>query len=157
MPLPRRTRRGFSLVELLTSMVLVGIILALAIPSLEQTLRLMRARSTMNRVASALFQTRMAAVREGRTVEMVLTASGDRCVQGYVIRPRTGVGYAPPVDLAEDLRGLCLRHGRSPRDSAIGFNSRGMLRGDNSSFWFTDPIIADSIVISIAGRIRRTP
>lgn len=154
---PRPRPRGFSLVELLTSLVLIAIVLTLAVPSMERALLLIRARSTMNEVASALFQTRMTAVREGRPVEMVLTSSPDRCVRGYVIRARSGAAFAPPVDLSDDLRGLCLRHGRSPRDSAVGFNSRGMLRGDNSSFWYTDPGIPDSIVISIAGRIRRTP
>lgn len=157
MPPPRPRPRGFSLVELLISIVLVAIVLTLAVPSMERTLLLIRARSTMNEVASALFQTRMTAVREGRPVEMVLTSSPDRCVKGYVVRARTGVLHSSPVDLSHALRGLCLRHGRSPRDSAIGFNSRGMLRGDNSSFWYTDPGIPDSIVISIAGRIRRTP
>lgn len=155
-PALRRTR-GFSLLELLTSIVVIAIMLALAGPAMERTLLLARARTTLNQIATALFQTRMEAVSEGRTVEMVLLPDAAGCIQGFLIRPRDDESTRPIVDLGHDLRGLCLRHSRSPRDTTIGFNSRGMLRGANSSFWYTDPAVPDSLVISIAGRVRRTP
>lgn len=152
----RRTR-GFSLLELMTVVVVIGVVLAFAVPSIERTLVLIRARGALNQVSGAIFRTRMEAVREGRTVELVLTLGPDRCLRGYFVRPGGDSPPHPAVDLARDLRGLCLRHGRSPRDSVIGFNSRGMLRGDNGSFWYTDPTIPDGLVISIAGRVRRVP
>lgn len=157
MPSEPRRARGFSLLELMTVVVVIGIVLAFAVPSIERTLLLVRARGALNQVSGAIYRTRMQAVRDGRTVELVLTSGPDRCLQGYVVRPWGDSPSHPPVDLARDLRGLCLRHGRSPRDSVIGFNSRGMLRGDNASFWYTDPAIPDRLVISIAGRVRRVP
>lgn len=153
---PRRAR-GFTLLELMTVLVLIGVMLGFVMPSLERMLLLIRARGAMNQISGAIYQTRMQAVRDGRTVELVLTAGPDRCVDSYVIRPRGEAPARSPVDLGRDLRGLCLRHGRSPADSTIGFNSRGLLRGDNASFWYTDPEIPDRLVISIAGRVRRVP
>lgn len=152
-----RRARGYTLLELMTVVVLIGIVLAFAVPSIERTLLLIRARGALNRVTGGIYQARMEAVRDGRTVEMVLGSGPDGCVERYVVRPRGDPAPRPVVDLAGDLRGLCLRHGRSPRDSAIGFNSRGMLQGDNSTFWYTDPTVPDRLVISIAGRVRRVP
>jgi prepilin-type N-terminal cleavage/methylation domain-containing protein len=157
MPLPSRRARGYSLLELMTVIVVIGIVLAFAVPSIERTLQLIRARGALNQVSGAIFRTRMEAVREGRTVELVLSSDPELCLRGYVVRPRGDPVPRPRVDLARDLRGLCLRHGRSPRDSVIGFNSRGMLKGNNASFWYTDPGIPDRLVISIAGRVRREP
>jgi prepilin-type N-terminal cleavage/methylation domain-containing protein len=155
MALAFRVRRGYTLPELLTVVVLVGILASLTAPPLGRWVLSMRARATLDRVAVALYRTRMYAVRDGRSTELLLQLDEGNCVRGFAVR---ATDDPPPVGLAslDDALGpLCLRHSRSPRDRSVRFNSRGIVQGSNATFYFTDPGIRHRLVISIAGRVRR--
>lgn len=152
---PIRVRRGYTLPELLTVVVLVGILASLAAPPLGRWVLAMRARAVLDRVAAALYQTRMYAVRDGIGTELLLQLDDRKCVRGFAVRATdepTPVGF---TSLDDELGPLCLRHSRSPRSPRVRFNSRGMIRGSNATFYFTDAGIRHRLIVSVAGRVRR--
>jgi prepilin-type N-terminal cleavage/methylation domain-containing protein len=146
-------RSGLSLVELLVVLVIVGILAAHAAPLLRQAVLAVRARSLLNRVTGELYRARMTAVESGGPVSVTFSRAADGCVD----RARVAVLALPdPVPTAiVPLRaeGVCLRH---TGDSVIVFNSRGMLRPPARSIHVSYGAASDSVLVSIAGRIRRS-
>ena len=145
--------RGFSLMELLTALVLAAIALSIAVPRLDALVRRERVRAALNHLAGDLEFTRMAAVRSGQGAVLRLVRD-PRCPA------RGGAGY-----VVAHRGGAVLR--RSPRvegvpvcyevnADSISFNSRGLLAPfNNRTVRAVRGDARDSLTVSVVGRIYR--
>lgn len=150
-PAPLHPPLGYTLVELLTVVTLVGILSAAAVPSLRGSIDQIRVQSLVRRLTGDLHLARMLAVREGRSVDLLLTSSGDGCVSAYRIA-RRGIPADPLVrPVGRESPGVCLIHNGRPR---LTFDPRGMARTGGKRFTVRAGEASDSVVVSFAGRIR---
>ena len=149
-----RSLAGFSLVELLIVLVLIGILATRAAPSFEGAIASIRARAALGRLSAEIYRARMLAVESGFPVHMILHTDADGCAhEATLVRTRPP---APAVELPSigfDLAGLCLRHTGS---ATLVFDARGMLRPPARSFSIVYGSTSHQVIVSIAGRIRRT-
>lgn len=74
-----RQQSGFTLTELIITLALIGILLALAIPSFESLIASSRISTTTNDFHAALAQARSEAVRRGQRVTVCVSANGIQC------------------------------------------------------------------------------
>jgi prepilin-type N-terminal cleavage/methylation domain-containing protein len=153
--------RGFSLIELVVSLVVLAVVSSLAVPSLRQMLDRKRARSALNLAVAELYRARMHAVQSGRSHRLVLSSGGSGCVRS-ILQPGPSVfveeGDLPTESPARatvmlDLPGLCLRHSG---DSVLVFSSRGFLLPPARSLTVSYRGVGDSVVIAVSGRVRRS-
>jgi type IV fimbrial biogenesis protein FimT len=74
--LGRRGSGGYSVVELVVTLVIIGIVASLAAPKFDGWMRTERTRRALDNVAGDLMLTRLSAVRSGRTAVFQLAADG---------------------------------------------------------------------------------
>jgi prepilin-type N-terminal cleavage/methylation domain-containing protein len=147
--------RGYTLFELMATLMIAGIAMSIAVPSMEGVLRRERVRSAMNRLAGDLEYTRMAAVRSGASAVLRFTPS-PRCTGRGGTGYRIGLKGSPAVLrewYAADAVTVCFQ--TTGADTLV-FNSRGLLAP------FNNPTIRgvlgsarDSLTISVVGRVYR--
>lgn len=158
-----KSRRGFTLAELLTAVVIAGIVAAVAVPRMNTMLAVIRVRGAVNRVAADLAFTRQLAVRTGCRARLVLERSPECLarrgqVAGHryriVVAAGGGDSVAYRVDLRLDGSKLCLVSNQS---SAVVFNSRGLLAPFNNRTLTVTQGRAPprTITLSAVGRILR--
>jgi prepilin-type N-terminal cleavage/methylation domain-containing protein len=132
----RVARGGFSLVEMMTVLVVFGIMAMMAMPTLEAVLAQVRTRGAASRVAADLAYARQVAARTGRRARLEIEPSAD-CPA-----PRTGAAghryriivagpdsVASLVDLRLDAGRVCLTSNQSGR---VVFTSSGLVAGFNN-------------------------
>jgi len=95
----RQAEHGFSLIELMVSLVLLGILIAIAIPSYRSLIAEQRIRTTMADLHSALALVRSEAVKRNRSLTLVRV--DDSWTKGWRV--------ASPVSGQPDL----LNHGQA--------------------------------------------
>ena len=155
---------GFSLVELVFTLVIFGILISIAAPAMGGWMKRMQMRAALSQFTQDIFYTRMLAVREGRSVSLKLTPSD--CATSYQIRvlplPSTGASprVAKTVDLNDEARGLCITvpgGSGTPKDSVV-FNSRGIQTGASGERAYSVQYngMVDSVVVTVAGLVKRT-
>lgn len=153
-----RNNRGFSLVELLTILGIIGIVTAIAIPNMISWRAGHKLRGVANNFMTDLQMARLRAIRESAQVAVVINANG------YTIFVDDGAGGGTANDYTLDPGEAQLRNVTLPPGVTISlnnftagrtaFNSRGMplnlgtLRFQNSA--------GDTrgVVINRVGRIR---
>lgn len=103
----RLRQAGLTMIELLITLAVLAILLAIAIPSFEALIASTRVTNATNELLSALAQTRSEAIRRGQRVSMCMSANNTQCSnagtwsQGWIIfrdAARTGV-VATPQDI----------------------------------------------------------
>ena len=151
---------GFTLVEVVLTVVILGIVMAIMAPRFEGTLARIRSRGALNRVAADLAYTRHLAVRSGSRARLQVEPSPD-CPT-----PRVGAAghryriivapesVAALVDLRLDGSPVCLTTNQS---AEVVFNSRGLVVGFNNRTMTVrqgdhPPV---SLTVSAVGRILR--
>lgn len=73
---PRAFDRGFTLVELMVTIAILSILLAIAVPDFRQMLASEKVRSANSDLFSALLMARSEAIKRNRQVDLVPSASG---------------------------------------------------------------------------------
>ncbi|HEX2208600.1 MAG TPA: GspH/FimT family pseudopilin [Longimicrobium sp.] len=145
-----RGRGGYTLAELLTVIVIAGIMAAIAVPRLSNVLRHYSSRSALSQVMADLALARTQAVREGRTVSLRVTGSGT-----YQVTVDNGTAILrtlKTVDVSGSQRNVTV----TPSDAIVSFDTRGMLRtGSAGRLIVTRGGMSDSVSISAVGRVYR--
>lgn len=153
---------GFTLVEVLAVGTVIAVLLSIATPRMTEFVDAVRARGTLDRLATDLYFARMLAVRDRRSVELRLDDDADQCVVRYRVRVREtnhdeAGDAAPGGALTRVVRaepgGFCVRH---TGGSTVVFNARGLLIPPGKSFFIRGREEEQRLVISIAGRVRRS-
>lgn len=144
-----RPKGGFTLIEVTVVLVLLAIVTSTALAPMHAWVKAMRTRSALNRIGAEIYRARLLAVRDGRDARLIVHANSGGCVSS--LRVLTGDATAATGSL--EVEGICVRHSG---DSIMWFNSRGMLRPPARSFFASHGSNQDSLIVSIAGRVRRS-
>ncbi|MDB4947591.1 MAG: ral secretion pathway protein GspH [Gemmatimonadetes bacterium] len=153
---------GFTLVELLTVLVLMVLLCALAAPSSTAMLARYRTRGALNLLTGDLYYARMLAVKGGTSVSLrvlrdpacPVPAGAAAAGRGYVIVARGDPGRPVKAErVGADGAKVCLASNRS---DSIVFDSRGLLSPPgNRTFWAGAGGLRDSVQVSVVGRVAR--
>lgn len=150
-----RGTRGFTLLELLTVLVVLAVGASLAAPRLNAMTSRMRARAALDQVALDLYHARMLAIREGTRTVMRFSRRGDRSechAAGYTVVVRTvpeRTAWTTVLDLPPSA---CLRLGTV---DSVTFNSRGLPDGVGRKVRLEQGEYSDSLTFSLLGRTFR--
>ncbi|HEY5803237.1 MAG TPA: GspH/FimT family pseudopilin [Lysobacter sp.] len=161
-----RHQRGFSLVELMAALVILGVLLGVGVPAFRQLIDSMRVHNAFHELSTSLAMARMSAVSGGATVLVCPSADGRTCRQdsvwdqGWITFRASGRLQRHPIS-AEDIlflasspgHGLALRSNR-PR---IRFQPNGLSEGSNASVCIHAPgsgPAAGRVAVNGGGRIR---
>ena len=91
--------RGFTLIELMVGLTLLGVLLMLAMPSFTQMINNQKLRSTADTVLSGLQTARLEALKRNQPVEFLLTADTiDPANYGSFSTNAVGPGWAVRLD-----------------------------------------------------------
>jgi type II secretion system protein H len=156
LPTGRGRRAGFSLIEFLVVLVIMGIMASIAAPSISGYLRRVEAQNALRRIDGDLRYTRMTAIQTGHRARMRFAVDASGCVGTYEIIDQRGSDQPiKTVDLAVERPRTCVRMTR-PADPVV-FQSRGLPASPtNCTFLVTRGAVADSLVLSGTGRTRRS-
>lgn len=149
---PMLSPAGTTLPEILIVLVILSIVSALGIPRLQRTVQSMRTRTALNQVTGEIYRARMVAVESGRPAYLVLR-SMDGCITRLQVKSDLDSMDDTIINSDLDVADLCLRHSG---DSILVFNGRGMLRPPARSIFAADLNTPDTVLLSIAGRVRRS-
>lgn len=143
---------GFSLIEIVIVLVLIGIMISLVVPSLSRYIDRNRTRRALDEVAADVMYARVLAIREGRPTQITFTSGSGV----YQIRsdPAGTNQLVKQVNLANEYLGAQFPSGGMAN---LSFNSRGLLTGATSDQYLK--VIRgntrDSAFISPVGRVYR--
>ena len=152
---------GYTLIELITTLVILAILVGLTYPRLEGELSRMRTGRALHQLTMDLHYARMLAVRSGRTVLLRPAAApgcagsaGRTALGGYELVVRGDVErVVKRVVVGVDAPGLCVEMNGA---DAVAFNSRGLLHGfNNRTVWARHRQARDSLTVSAVGRVLR--
>jgi type IV fimbrial biogenesis protein FimT len=144
-------RDGFTMIELLTVMVIISIMVSLAVPAMGAYMDQTRTQSAMNRIVSDVTYARLLATQQGRRTAIRFSSDGT-----YTLDTLTTAGAwttARRVEADEDLNGVVLTGGAT----ALEFSSRGLVTNHSSEVFLKVRRngARDSIFVSPAGRVYR--
>lgn len=138
----RPRQAGLTMIELLITLAVLAIVLAIGIPSFEGLLASTRVTNATNELLSAFAQTRSEAIRRGQRVTMCISTNGIQCTnagnweQGWIIfSDATRAGNVANVDAGEviiqnnrvSLAGITIQ-GAAALPRYISFSSDGQSR-----------------------------
>jgi type IV fimbrial biogenesis protein FimT len=134
--------RGFTVLQLVATLGIIGALLAAALPNIASVTRIYPVRSGARQVYSDLQNARMAAVTENRPYTFTVLDSGSYAVQAGSDAPLT-------IPLAAASSGVSIS-----APSAIGFDSRGTATTATSVTVANSSGDTVAVAVSPAGRIR---
>ena len=116
----RRRSKGFTLFELLMVLTVMGLMVAILMPSMATSLRQRATRGAVDRLATAHSLTRATAIRFGLLAELHIDATNSRF---WVEVDTSGTGIRDTVGLMSDLAGQVTM---SSTRSLLCFDPRGL-------------------------------
>lgn len=137
-----RRQRGFSLLELMVTITVAGILLAIAVPNFRDVIRRNQVSSASNELLAAMSYARTEAITRGQLVSICPSADGAACTAGgkayepgwLVYTYPAGAASANKAYVAADdvlLRATSSRPGVSIQEGSgavITFGQQGQLR-----------------------------
>lgn len=147
-PSARRRIAGFSLIELVIVIVLIGIMAGMAVPKLTNTIRVTRADSALGGLSTDLMYARMLAVRNGQRITVWLTPTGYQIV---IVQPDGTLRMARSVNTASEYPGLTL----ASSAPSLTFDSRGLLQDGAVTVSATQGSITKTLQVLPTGRVSR--
>lgn len=130
--MPCRSSRGFTLVELMVTIAVLAILVAIAFPSFEASFRSNRVATSNNALLTALSMARSEAVRNTRGGGVCASADGNGCngdwSNGWIaFADNDGNGEFGDGDTVINFTQLNAKmQAEAVGDDVIAFNSRGM-------------------------------
>jgi prepilin-type N-terminal cleavage/methylation domain-containing protein len=146
-------QNGFSLMEILTVMVMIGIIASFAIPKFGSTLDHQSVRGAASEIATFHSKARNSAISRGRRTAFAIK-SGVLAIRS--LNPVTGVSelVGGTTDSVVGKFGVTMTVNPSTRDTLV-FDSRGLgTEGSQTTIYVSKSGFTDTITISSLGRIQ---
>ena len=152
---PELKNKGFTLIEMLIVLTVLGVMVAVAMPSMVTAFRQRATRGAVDRLAMAHGLARATAVRFGRVAELHIDAANGRF---WVEVDTSGTGIRDTVGLMNDLAGQVTM---SSNRSLLCFDSRGLVttRGQcdpgNVTVQFSMQGRTDTFQTTVLGKVLR--
>ena len=135
-PLPSGDRAGFTLVEVIATLMLMAVLLSLAAPVMRRMLDTHRAQSASAQLANDLAFTRSLAVQNGRAASLSRTGATTYVITVDTSTTSTALSEQKTVrtrNLANEAIGLTL----GPANLRVTFDSRGFVRAGTGAITLT--------------------
>lgn len=150
---PRRNRcRGFTLVEVLMVIVIIGAVLAITLPSFRTSTVKSAVRGAADAISSLHAVARAAAIRRGRTADLVLPSGSNVAV--VVAAKVSGSG----LDTIGAVTDLAKRFGVTVTSSkdTVAFSPRGIGNiGSTITIILSKSTFAETLTVAPGGRLKR--
>ena len=142
-------RKGFTLIEALIVIVIVGVLLSVTVPRYGVMTSAMGVRSANQTIGAMLAQGRATAIRTGRTVLFVRSAN--------LVSLLTTDGTTPVTIAQQDL-GSQFGVTVSATKDTVSYDPRGLVAGNSMTLKFvvTDGITRDSVCVMALGKVSLT-
>lgn len=156
--LKSRTAKGFTLIELMVAIALLGILLALAMPSFSDMIRRMRIESAASSLSVAFATARSEAVKRGRDISVCKSDNGTTCTTsgdwstGWVIYATAGT----PIKAFDAPNGELSMVGNANLVNAVTFTATGAttLAAAGSIQVCKSGQTAKVLSVAVSGRVR---
>lgn len=146
---PGRTA-GYTMIELLTVLVLVMLMVSMAGPSMRSYLNRNRAQRALDRISGDLSYTRALAVRTGQRTVLQFEGADAYSIQVTGAGART----VKRVSLGREFGALSISAPTATR--GVAFDARGLVRDAGSGrIVVTAAAVRDSAYLTLSGRIYR--
>jgi type II secretion system protein H len=142
-------RNGFTLIEVLIVITIVGILLAVVVPRYGSVSAAMNVHSAKQEMATLLAQGRATAIQTDQTVKVARSGN----VVSLVAVSGAGSAIISQQDLGA-LYGVTL----SATKDTVAYDSRGMVTGNTTTLKFvvTNGVTRDSVCLMALGKVSRT-
>jgi prepilin-type N-terminal cleavage/methylation domain-containing protein len=148
-------QRGFTFVEILIVMVLIGIIASLGIPRIRGAIFKQNVRSSRVAVSTILAKARAAAVQRGCAASVHFTQGTNGAIWITVCKPNTTVGF----DTLGGVERIAARYNVTFTAStdSIRYMPNGIALNNNAgtTLKFVNSSYSDSVVINSVGKVVR--
>jgi prepilin-type N-terminal cleavage/methylation domain-containing protein len=144
-----REHRGYTLVEILVVMTIVGILLGVVVPRYGSVAAAMRVHSAKQVMATMLSRGRATAIQTDRTVQVIRSSN---------LISLVSVNGATRTVIAQQDLGSQFGVTLSSTKDTVGYDSRGLVAGNSVTLKFvvTDGVTRDSVCLMALGTLSRT-
>lgn len=146
-----RSARGFTIIEIIMTLVILGVLAGLAAPRMIALIDTFRVRSALDQLTSDVYRTRALAARGAVRLKIRFRPTRG-CADAYIIETATDGIRIDSVPLRGGTIGVCISSNVS---QSMTIDSRGMLIGSPRMLHGRSGGHVDSISVSIVGRVYR--